>query len=709
MNFYLSLLFNWVAEINNLNKILIKHKYMFENPFAKNLRGYPRKKENKYILDNNTIKVDDSKNILFNKLSLDKRMDDYEYEKKYIKFVKEMKLNIGNFVEFEPELRKKKKIIKENKFLNKIGFNCILSTKRSDKNPFLSNSYKSTDLNNNLNFNKFLSLQNDFVQNQNSFQIQNSLFPSIILNKNQNSNCTNFDTVPIEEEKLKTIKNTKETEEIEKIKLQHKKENEIKNLCNLNSFRELISRPNLASNQNNGSNSNLNRLSTTGFTARKFLNNKYSNMNNKIKRRSSDFFITNNSNNNQFSNTQNNFRIGVDSKKSSQFFNSSNNSNFLKINSKEANNVKQVRIRPESNRTHFELGIKNNHFKNDFTLNNKSNLRKRYFSKKDNLKIQIDKDINCIHNQNLSNKNISTQSLNFKNIMTTKQTSANFNLSENAIWKINKISTNFKSKETNTDLNQIKNVQIIQTLSPKAEEKIALNKTNNYNKFKQSSTMRKENNTNESYLESSKINNSIYATPKPKRNFSARELFNKLSDRKGHLSKELRAINFHNTSIQRDASVKWYNPTKKVKRKFLIRQINDDKVEDKQDLVLPKHDKREKDIIKSPEDDTADKKIYFIEKNKANMINHINTISRMTDENYKKYGNFLEHKYEFYAQQVDIPEYIFANARYRSKTNSEKIDRRTADIKIIFENTLKVKSRILNVKLKKDGKPAAKN
>lgn len=90
------------------------------------------------------------------------------------------------------------------------------------------------------------------------------------------------------------------------------------------------------------------------------------------------------------------------------------------------------------------------------------------------------------------------------------------------------------------------------------------------------------------------------------------------------------------------------------------------------------------------------------------MINHINTISKMTDLNYIKYGNFLEKKYDYYAHQVDIPEYIFKKARYRPKTNTREIDSRTSSIKIVFENILKVKSRILNVKLKKDGNPINK-
>ena len=140
-----------------------------------------------------------------------------------------------------------------------------------------------------------------------------------------------------------------------------------------------------------------------------------------------------------------------------------------------------------------------------------------------------------------------------------------------------------------------------------------------------------------------------------------------------------------------------------------MKDFYDEKKPDRVGVVLPKDDPRDRDFIKSHDDNTANKKIYFIEKNKANMINHIDTISKMKDENYRKYGDFLEKKYDDYSNQVDIPEYIFANARYRPKTNTRDIDCRTSKIKVVFESILSVKSRILKIKLKKDGKPVNKN
>jgi hypothetical protein len=718
---------------------------MFENPFSKNLRGYQRRTESKFILDNNTIQVDDSKNIFFNKIRLDKRMDDYEYEAKYKKFVKEMKLQVGNMVEFEPELRKKKKIISENKFLNKNGLNRVIH-RNAMKNTYSSHSDLSRDNNMNLNLNKFISLQNVVLNNQNSIQIENSLFPSLFNNKNQRNyhkenlitNNNNLRSISKDEKKLKTIKSYKETDDSQKIKLQHKRETDIKIICNLKSFRELVMKSNVSLNGDIINNiGNQNRIST-GFSARNFLNNKYSYMN-KSKRKSSDFFITNNRNNNnqlnqdKFSQTQTNFKVSDNTNKNTLIFSSTQNSNFLKIEQKDFDSGKKLKIRPESNKTHYELGIKNDHFKHDFSLSHKN--KTHFYSKKDNHKIQIDKDIYHTQHQNLSNKNILTQNINIKDL-SDKNTNKHFNFNDYTISKGTKVNTYFKMKKTASDnikgynANQTKttlnknyqttdNIQNkvnlledtfykenlslkklhIENISPKAIKKKESNQLCNYNKFKELRTLRNIN--NDLNLDCSKLNSSILLPSNPKRNFSAKEIYKKLSDRKGQFHKEIRAISFHNTSIKRDTNLKWNDPTKKVKRKFLIREANDERIEDKQNVVLPKEDKREKDFIKSPDDNTADKKIYFIEKNKANMINHINTISRMTDENYIKYGNFLEHKYDFYAHQVDIPEYIFASARYRSKTNNLQIDRTTFDIKVVFENILKVKSRILNVNSKK--------
>lgn len=714
---------------------------MLENPFAKNLRGYPRRKEDKLILDNNTIQIDDSKSVFFNKITLDKRIDDYEYEKKYMKFVKEMKLHIGNFVDFEPELRKKKRIIKENNFLNKIGFNCVLPRKTM-KITFTSNSNKTTENNINLNLNKFLSMHND-LENQNSFKIKNPIIPLLNNNKIQNTyqkeiNTSNFNqlrTISKDGERVNTNLNYNENSENEKIILQKKSSSNIKNLCNLKSFKELIGKSDLPEYQiSNNSNNNINKISN-GFTARKFLNQKFS-FKSINARKSSDFFITNNNNLNlkdNFSKTQNNFGIKNDNNKITNFFDSTQNSNFYKLNQKNFENSLTNRKRPESNRTHYELGIKNNYFKRDFIEKNKNiSDKKYYFSKKDNLKINIEKENFGIQNQNLSNKNISTKSINLK-ILTSKNNNDHSNFSEINVSKGTKLRANLKTKESTSDNldhdknKTTKNVHITENIqskfitidegknsnfnvnstlnkfstikTPKVNEKIEFSQTSKYKKFKELKSLRKTN--NDSNLESSEINNSIYATPKPKRNFSAKEIYDKLSDRKGQFNKEIRTISFHNSSIVKDANTKWYNPLKKVKRKFLMREATDDRIEDREDIVLPKHDKRDKDFIKSPDDGYADKKIYFIEKNKANMINHINTISRMTDENYIKYGNFLENKYDFYSHQVDIPEYIFDSKRYRPKTNTKDIDRRTSNIRIIYENILKVKSRIFNVNLKR--------
>ena len=139
-----------------------------------------------------------------------------------------------------------------------------------------------------------------------------------------------------------------------------------------------------------------------------------------------------------------------------------------------------------------------------------------------------------------------------------------------------------------------------------------------------------------------------------------------------------------------------------------MNDINDNLKEDREGVKLPKDCKKEKDFIRDDNDD-KNKKVYSIEKNKANMINHINTISKMTDENYYKFGSNLERKYEEYSSNADIPEHVFAIQRYKFKLNSRLIDNKTDRIRRMFENILSVKSRILDIKLGKDGKPKGEN
>lgn len=137
----------------------------------------------------------------------------------------------------------------------------------------------------------------------------------------------------------------------------------------------------------------------------------------------------------------------------------------------------------------------------------------------------------------------------------------------------------------------------------------------NYNRFVELKKLRK-NDKIDLNINNKSINSSIFATPKPRRHFSAREAYNKLSDRKGQFQKELMTISFHNSSIRKDADSKWQDPKKKVKRKFLLREFNDTQKEDKDGIVFAKDDKRDKDCIEAPTTRLHIKKFILLKKTK---------------------------------------------------------------------------------------------
>ncbi len=710
------------------------------NPFSKNLRGYSRKKEGKFILDKNCIYSDDTKNIFFNKINLDKRMDDYEYEKKYIKFVKEMKLKIGNFVDFESELRKKKRVIKESNLFNKIGLNNPPAQK-IDKNNFPSTSYFSTEIqNNNINLNFNTNLMNE----------------------------TNHINLLIKDDTTKIIKCCQNKDDPSVIRMQHQKENPLKNDRNQQKFTNTLlnSKVNL-NNQNlisDGNNNyiNKNNFFPNGISARKFLSNKFSNKlkngssTSLIKKNISEIFITKNTiKTNEFSELKNkivNFKedLNINLNQTNKNFCLSQNKFYINRNFRDQINIDinntNYNQRPESRNNHYESRKEFNNIQDNFTpINKKNKLRKSFFSKKEDIKILFDKEIysnqlyrketNSVSKQNRFKKYLNINEnkfLKLNNEITNLKASGSFKISTNKINNKLRIKTNIlenKSYKNLTDtsdesINKINNIDIYSiNISPikKSSQSIKIrdnnlfnesgNKINNktnFNKFKELKNLqvnrklnffdKKKRDLDESdfYNQSKSDNSSIFVTPR--RYFSAKDAYHRLNDRNGQFKKEIMAISFHNVNTKRDAKSKWYNPSQKIKRKNLMKNVNDDKKEDREGVELPKADKRDKDFIKTPDDNHTCKKIYFIERNKANMINHINTISRMKDENYIKYGDFLERKYDFYANQVDIPEYIFESARYRPKTNTRNIDIRTQKIKIVFGSILKTKNRIFGSK-----------
>lgn len=885
---------------------------MHINPFANTLRGYPRKIQNNNIIEKSNIKSEDSTNVFFNKITLDKRMDDFEYEKKYLKFVKEMKLNIGNFVDFEPELRKNKRLIRDmhqhrkkqihgnvynlNPFMTINSKNPANSYTISSNRPTESNINIQIPVNfnnnnillahnpdniNNRNINKFLNLQNDLnMRNRNEIKLESYNQPTNIskvvnykmdINANKNFLSNNLDNKKTLR-KLNTINsenninnnnknimnniNKPDTSlsENEKIKMYHKKEHGFKKFYDINTFREKVlgnlqynfdnshfnyeyKSNNYYNNMNSNHSNDLNNIHySSRFTARKFFSQKFygnslynsnrqkknyntnqfnffsSNTNNPIentnmnRKQSNDFFITNNINNLNPTN-----RIKTINQCNNKDFDntySSNFKNFLKLNSKinyetvndgiinsnkndnqfifssakKSSNVsKPFKLnffgldkdgdstqagRPDSNRTHDQL-----HIGSDFMKIN-SERANLFMSKKENVKIIFDRYVpsasqgTIINNANNANKlapqkKLSNKSLGLiKNLKGNTITNFHNHFNHKIINKQNESSHNFRinnKDNNNKDLKEVNffdkinsniNFQLDENFPPlnlqeKNKNKNKIPKTiklespkiTNINKFKldlphKKASLNYNNNNNNIISENSvffspynnhlatqqttgdrykiksnnispedanKLNNSSillsHNSSKNKRIFSSRSAFSEMSNRKGMFQKEITKINFYNINTKRDLDNHWGNPAKKIQRKLLMKSLNDDKRTDRDGVELPQLDKRDKDYIKG-NDKKADKKLYLIEKNKANMINHINTISKMKDEHYMKYGNFLEKKYFAYATNCDIPEYIFANQRYRPITNTRSIDFKTNQIKVVFENILRVKNRI---------------
>lgn len=96
--------------------------------------------------------------------------------------------------------------------------------------------------------------------------------------------------------------------------------------------------------------------------------------------------------------------------------------------------------------------------------------------------------------------------------------------------------------------------------------------------------------------------------------------------------------------------------------------------------------------------------MVYIDENKANIINHVDTILKMRNENFYKFRNVCVDKYNNYARQNDIFEYVFGNARYVPKGNFHKIDDNTFKFRKLYANFKKTNSNIKNFfeKRKKD-------
>jgi hypothetical protein len=93
--------------------------------------------------------------------------------------------------------------------------------------------------------------------------------------------------------------------------------------------------------------------------------------------------------------------------------------------------------------------------------------------------------------------------------------------------------------------------------------------------------------------------------------------------------------------------------------------------------------------------------MIYIDENKANIINHIDTILKMRNQNFYKFRGVCVEKYNNYAMQNDIFEYVFRNARYKTQTNFHKIKANSSKLNKIFSN---MKNTNLNIKRLFEGK-----
>lgn len=833
--------------------------------FIKSLRDYPIGNERKMLLNSNCIKTEESNNRFFERLSLDKRMDDYEYEKKYISFVKKMRIGVGTFVEFESELRKPKntekdKTLKPFKVFQSCANNTSPMIRRNaiKKNLipvitpnkglvenlnnlknlqiFSTNEENITNTNNNnqnreLNTNESRSNIKSITSNEFYKLGMRESTKDINFNTTSQNNQNNNNNIGIRNsnKNLKSIErkstNNLYNENLNKNTVVSNKSN--KNLETFykmkDSNKQLLEINFAAGNNNNSKNTQNNFFSNAGTSSRKFLNSRMMEKIKKGKKREGgsrtklDFFITENSewgkinkknkdksekpstknlNNLDFVERDSNyFQKNIISRKSTFHEEKEiksikgRHSNFersiiIASDTKE-NNLNHLNlqnnllIKPEYNINNINnetLNSKNPSIKGKwFTRKSLINIRKSNMNIINPLKIDNNKAKNINERDDMSNlrkgyKKTSRNSL--SNLYIKKERSASpFNIFNNSFCSKHKLKRiNYFREEVPNEsklfeefmnrtrqqkdiLDNMKNEifnrrglftpetktsstrktsnfgllspKILEErknnfnkISPMKKNRANINRSQSYNKFQTITNEEKESNN---YLTTNSLTNNNENRDnrnlsdekenkhkKLRKVFSAKEAYSKIYDRRGKFTKDITIITANNITTSRNIESAWGDPTLKIKRKFLMNDLNDDKKEDREGVKLPKDCKREKDFIKDDNED-KNRKIYSIEKNKANMINHINIVSKITDENYYKYGKNLERNYEEYSKNIDLPEHVFAVSRYKPKLNTRSIDTKTENIRKMFESILTVKSRILNMKLGKDGRPKNEN
>lgn len=131
-----------------------------------------------------------------------------------------------------------------------------------------------------------------------------------------------------------------------------------------------------------------------------------------------------------------------------------------------------------------------------------------------------------------------------------------------------------------------------------------------------------------------------------------------------------------------------YNLLKKHEE-LLNKEHDNDFIKEKEELK-----NRVRNNVKGIFNPDAGEMVY-IDENKANILNHIDTVLKMRTENFYKFRGVCVEKYVHYAKKNDIFEYVFSNKRYFPKKNYRKIDDNTLKLKRLYFN---IKTTDMNIK-----------
>lgn len=129
-------------------------------------------------------------------------------------------------------------------------------------------------------------------------------------------------------------------------------------------------------------------------------------------------------------------------------------------------------------------------------------------------------------------------------------------------------------------------------------------------------------------------------------------------------------------------------------RNDLIRNHENMKNQQNYDYLKEQKARKPKNNVKGVYNIDSGEMIY-IDENKANIINHIDSILKMRNENFYKFRGVCVQKYNQFARQNDIFEYVFGNARYIPQKNYKKIDINTHKLKKLVTN---MKNTRMNIK-----------